>query len=213
MTDWYKINGRNFAWRKRSASKYHKIIVEVLLQRTKAENVSNLYPSFIHAYPNWKALSRATERELQQFLMPLGLWKRRAISLLALSKEMAKRGGRFPRFREEIEKIPSVGQYIANAILLFCHGEPQPLLDAGMARVLERVFGPRKLADIRSDPYLQRLARLIVSAPNPQEMNWAILDLASLICRPHNPKCIMCPINKICLYTTGFSSSVSGGIR
>ena len=44
---------------------------------------------------------------------------------------------------------------VANAILLVCHEQPEPLLDSNMARVIERVFGPRKLADIRYDPYLQ----------------------------------------------------------
>jgi hypothetical protein len=59
------------------------------------------------------------------------------------------------------------GQYIANAVLLLCHGEPQPLLDVNMARVLERVFGPKKLADIRYDPYLQQLAMRIVQCKKP----------------------------------------------
>ena len=33
-----------------------------------------------------------------------------------------------------------------------------------MARVLERYFGPRNLADIRYDPYLQELAHKVVDA-------------------------------------------------
>ena len=154
----------------------------------------------IHAFPSWASLASATETDLQQFLKPIGLWRRRATALIAFSQAMVIRRGRFPRTREEIESLPSVGQYIANAILLFCHGVPEPLLDTGMARVLERVFGERKMSDIRYDPYLQELAHAIVSMPNPQMINWAILDLASLICRPRNPACPVCPMNKICLY-------------
>jgi len=212
IIDWYNINGRHFLWRKKSISNYQKIIVEALLQRTRAETVATFFPSFIQAFPSWTALASATETDLQQFLKPIGLWRRRAVTLIAFSQAMAIRRGRFPRTREEIESLPSVGQYIANAILLFCHGEPEPLLDAGMARVLERVFGERKMADIRYDPYLQELAHEIVSIPNPQMINWAILDLASLICRPRNPKCPVCPLNKICRYAKMGSASQSDGI-
>jgi A/G-specific adenine glycosylase len=197
---WFKGHGRNLPWRKKSISKYQKIVVEVLLQRTRVESVASFFPSFVQAYPNWSMLAKATENDLQKSLKPIGLWRRRAVSLVAFAQAMEKRAGRFPRSREEIESLPSVGQYIANAILLFCHGESQPLLDGGMARVLERVFGERKLADIRDDPYLQRLAKAIVSCPDPISMNWAILDLASMICRPRFPKCSICPLREICRY-------------
>jgi len=197
---WYKCNGRQFPWRKKSISNYQKVVVEVLLQRTRAEKVAAFFPAFIKAFPSWTLLASASETDLQQFLKPIGLWRRRAVSLIAFSHAMAIRRGHFPHNREEIESLPSVGQYIANAILLFCHNEPQPLLDAGMARVLERVFDERKMVDIRYDPYLQKLARDIISTPTPQLINWAILDLASLICRPRNPKCPACPLNKICRY-------------
>ena len=113
---------------------------------------------------------------------------------------MAKRGGRFPRTRGEIEELPGVGQYIANAILMFCQDEPQPLLDVNMARVLERFFGSRKLADIRYDPYLQKLAREVLPRKRYKEFNWAILDFASLICKARKPLCLKCPLEIRCRY-------------
>jgi A/G-specific adenine glycosylase len=113
---------------------------------------------------------------------------------------MARREGQFPRTREEIEELPNVGQYIANAILLLCHGEPQPLLDVNMARVLERFFGPRKLADIRYDPYLQSLARAVVNAKDPVIVNWAILDHASVVCKIARPLCSSCPVMGRCKF-------------
>jgi adenine-specific DNA glycosylase len=51
-----------------------------------------------------------------------------------------------------------------------------------LARVLERVFGPRRLSDIRYDPYLQDLALRIVQHKDPARINWAFLDLAAMIC-------------------------------
>jgi A/G-specific adenine glycosylase len=117
---------------------------------------------------------------------------------------MVRRNNRFPIDRKEIETLPGIGQYIANAILMFCHREPKPLLDVNMARVLERVFGARKLADIRYDPYLQKLAGKIVQCKTSEKLNWAILDIAATICIIRNPRCNDCPIVSICLSADKF---------
>jgi A/G-specific adenine glycosylase len=199
LLDWYKVNGRQYPWRNKVAGCYQKIIAEILLQRTRADTIAIFYRKFTKRFPSWRKLSLATEGEMQEALQPIGLWRQRGSSLKKLADEITKRGGRFPRKREEIESLPGVGQYIANAILLFCHGESQPLLDINMARVLERFFGPRKLADIRYDPYLQSLAANIVTESNPILINWAILDHAALVCK-HIPLCEICPVVYRCKF-------------
>ena len=200
---WYYRKGRSFPWRNKSASKYMLIISELLLQRTRAETVSSFLGTFFSSYPSWKKLSGASEAEIRKVIQPIGLWKRRAPILKNLAIEISKRNGRFPSKRIDVEALPGVGQYIANAILLFCHGEAQPLLDAGMARVLERVFGSRKLADIRHDPYLQGFAFEIVQCKKAREINWAILDLAATTCLVRKPRCDECPLVSMCLSANG----------
>ena len=169
-----------------------------MLQRTCAETVAGFFPSFVRRFPSWKKLSSANEAQLRSFLKPLGLWRRRSSSIRRLAQEMVRRNGRFPKSRAEIVSLPGIGQYIANAIQLFCHRSPQPLLDVNMARVLERIFGPRKLADIRCDPFLQELAGRIVHCKTPTRINWAILDLAAAICTVKIPRCIRCPLAATC---------------
>lgn len=195
---WFELNNRKFPWRKRNCSRYQLIIAEVLLQRTKAETIATFFPFFIKQYPSWKSLSSVNKTRLKKDLKPIGLWKRRCDTLMRLSTTMAKRGGRFPRTRGEIEKLPGVGQYIANAILMLCQDEPQPLLDVNMARVLERFFGPRKLADIRDDPYLQKLGREVLPRKRYKEFNWAILDFAAIICKANRPECEKCFLKEKC---------------
>lgn len=196
---WYNQNGRKFPWRKKNLSNYQKVISEVLLQRTKAETVSKFYPQFVEKYPSWKSLAGAKRNDIEQYLKPIGLYKQRSERLLNLAKEMAKRNGRFPKDREQLESIPFVGQYIANAILLLIHNEPQPLLDINMARLLERFFEPRKLADIRDDPFLQELARVVVQHEESKIINWAIIDFAALICKK-KPLCDECTLKDYCTY-------------
>jgi len=162
--------------------------------------VAAFFPRFIRRFPNWNALAGATEDELRLFLAPIGLWRRRAASLRALAVEMQSRRGRFPARRDEIESLPGIGQYAANAAVLFCHNGREPLLDVNMARVLERCFTPRQLVDIRYDPWLQALARAVVDHLEARRINWAILDLAATVCTIRDPKCNACPLRGLCRY-------------
>jgi len=100
--------------------------------------------------------------------------------------------------------MPGVGQYVANAVYLFCHRTAEPLLDATMARVLERYFGPRRLVDIRYDPYLQELARSVVAGNDAIDVNWALLDLGAMVCRPRDPLCEICPVARGCYWRASF---------
>lgn len=204
---WYKINDRGYPWRRPSATTYQRVIAEVLLQRTKADVVAKMFAPFIAKYPSWRRLAHASEGELQETLKPLGLWKRRALSVGAFAKAMNETRGRFPKERKRLEAIPAVGQYVCNAILLFDQGICQPLLDVNLARVLERLFGPRKLADIRYDPYLQELSMRIVQHQNPARINWAFLDLAAMVCTARSPRCNICALRKHCCFASTNAAS------
>lgn len=200
LLDWYYENGRHFPWRNKSISNYQKVVVEVLLQRTKAETIAKFFPKFIQQYPSWKSIAYDSIENLEKALQPIGLQKQRASRLHKLATEMTLRGGRVPYNYDELEKIPMIGQYIANAAMSVVHDQPYPLLDVNMARVLERYFGPRKMADIRYDPYLQELAHQLVATKESKIVNWAMLDFAALKCQSQNPKCTTCILSQTCMF-------------
>ena len=200
LLNWSNLNGRKFPWRKKGLSNYKIIISEVLLQRTKAETVAKFFPEFIKTYPSWKLLSSTPSSKIASSLKGVGLQNQRAKRLKALAVEMAKRNGRLPRTYEELSELPFFGQYLANAVMLQVYRQPYPLLDVNMARVLERFFGKRKLADIRYDPYLQNLSKEIVNLNKSKQINWGLLDFATNMCKINNPNCNICLIRFKCQY-------------
>lgn len=207
LADWFIENRREFPWRHTSSS-YAIIIAEVLLQRTTAKAVSDFLPGFLARYPDWRTLASTRIGELEDALQPLGLWRRRAASLRRLAAAMIGSAGELPAYAG-IAMLPGVGQYIANAVALAVRNEKRPLLDSNMARVLERFFGPRQLADIRYDPYLQTLAHTVVDVPEPRDLNWAVLDFAALVCRARAPKCSACPLQQKCRSSSALQPSPS----
>jgi len=208
LLEWYAINGRHFPWRNRELSNYKIVIAETLLQRTKAETVSKFYDQFLKDFPNWASIVNSDLTAIEKYLRPIGLYRQRAIRLKNLAIEMRNRNGRLPKDRKELESIPFMGQYIANAVELIIYNKPSPLIDVNMARVLERYFGKRKMADIRYDPYLQKLSLKVSRHVNSKEINWAILDFAALVCKARNPICNNCILRLKCNYfgTSGYTS-------
>lgn len=195
VLSWFAVNGRTFSWRVVD-DVYRTLIAEALLQRTTARTVDAYLPHFLQRFPSWEAINDAALEDIEHELRPIGLWRRRAVSLKRLANVMSDTAA-LPTDYGQLQLLPGVGQYIANAVSLVVHGARRPLLDGSMARVLERFFGPRVLSDIRYDPYLQLLAGRVVDAADAKSVNWAILDLAARVCRPR-PRCDNCPLALRC---------------
>lgn len=200
LLNWYAHHHRVFEWRQPGLTEYELIMAEALLQRTRADIVAKYYRPFLLAFPNWEALANADPDLLHSHIHSLGMAAQRGPKLLALAQEMVRRKGVLPRDRQELETIPFFGHYLLNAIGLIIFQQPLPLLDVNMARVLERYFGPRKLIDIRRDPYLQELAHRVANHEHSKHLNWAILDFATAVCQIVRPHCPGCPLNHDCQY-------------
>ena len=200
LLEWYELEGRHFPWRNNKLTQYQIIIAEILLQRTKAETISKFYKQFLRCFPNWITLANSELRKIKRVIKPIGLYRQRAKRLKCFAMEMIKRNSKLPKGRAELESLPFIGQYIANSIELLIYKKPSPLLDVNMARLLERYFGNRRMADIRYDDYLQNLAFSVVKIEKSKEINWAILDYAALICKARKPICEACKLKSKCLY-------------
>ncbi|OAI56453.1 hypothetical protein AYO47_02110 [Planctomyces sp. SCGC AG-212-M04] len=203
---WFDGSAREFPWRACDATPYIQVLTEILVQQTRAENVAAALPRIVRRYDSWQALAKARISDLERVLRPLGLWRRRARAIKNLARALSVRNWIWPIDRQDLESLPAVGQYVASAVRIFVYEQREPLLDTNMARILERYFGPRLLADIRYDPWLQSLARRLVAKDDPRRVNWATLDFGALVCTARNPLCSECPLRTTCLYALHIGS-------
>ena len=157
-----------------------------------------------------QALAATDEAKLAERLATLGLQNRRAAQrLVALAGVLLVRDGRVPNSKTELETLPGVGPYVAAAYMSTVLHEPEPMVDVNMARLIERLYGPRTLADIRYDPHINGIAhRLIHLAARPEEFNWAVLDLGAAHCKARSPSCTRVPSSKRCAPSVNDASRV-----
>lgn len=201
LLKWFSKNRRSFPWRETS-DPYKVLVAEILLRKTDAGKVSRIYERFVRRYPSFEALINADQRELEDFLRPLGLYRCRAKELMDLARiVMAKHRGKVPHSRWELLELPGVGGYIANAVLCFAFGKTVPLVDTNIIRVVARVFSFKpKRKRARDDPEIWRETGKIVPNGKAREFNLAMLDLAAASCLPRKPVCGICPVTLLCDY-------------
>ena len=199
LQSWFDDNGRQLPWRHNAMESWQVLVVEILLQQTRAERIAAFAPAFLADFPSLHALAAIDEQTLAERLATLGLQNRRAARLVALARALLARDGRVPSSKSELESLPGVGPYVAAAFMSTVLHEAEPMVDVNMARVIERLYGPRTLSDIRYDPHINGIAhRLIQLATRPKEFNWAVLDLGAAHCKARSPSCRGCPLLEVC---------------
>ena len=198
LRGWYERNRRSFPWRE-TEEPFAILLSEVLLQRTQASQVADHFDRILGALPNAEALAGTSNRRLRALLKPLGLSKR-AATLKQMGRELVERfNGRVPETIDDLRTLPGVGPYIAAATACFAFGQRKAVVDANVVRVLARYFGINsQRARPRDDKMVWERAQLLLPRSQSADYNRALLDFASLVCRPRRPLCGECPLRRRC---------------
>jgi len=199
LLEWFKEYGREYPWRKET-DPYRILMAEIMLQRTKADQVRRVYQPFLERFPNIHRLAAAAPEELEGILGMLGLrWRTRKVKELA-EVIISQHNGHIPSSREGLISLPGVGDYVADAVLCFAYGMDVAVVDANVCRVIGRVFGIKPSGEARRNPVFRQIAQRLIPSKKAREFNHAIIDFAALICTPRNPKCDKCILRELCSF-------------
>jgi A/G-specific adenine glycosylase len=193
LMDWYRKNAREYPWRK-NRTPYRILIAEIMLQRTKADQVAPVYLSFLKEFPDPERLRQASKEEIMKYFSKLGLIRRAGLVELLGKELLARFEGKIPRNREDLMSLPSVGEYMADAVLCFAFDEDVAVVDSNVCRIIGRIFDLKAKGEARRDAQFRQAVNGVLPSGKAKEFNWAIIDLGALICTPRNPSCNLCPL-------------------
>lgn len=198
LLKWYDKNARDLPFRN-TKDPYKIWICEIVFQQTRIAQGLNHYNNFIKRFPDVQTLAEAEEDGVLLYWKGLGYYSR-AINIHKAAQQIINDyQGVFPSEYEEILKLKGVGKYTAAAVSSICFDGKMPAVDGNFYRVLSRVFADDfDVSNSRAFNYFSQLAHLIMPE-NVGDFNQAMMDLGSEICKPRNPLCIECPLNKDCL--------------
>jgi A/G-specific adenine glycosylase len=196
---WNSAGQRHFPWRD-SLDPFRVLVAEILLHRTRADQVVPLYQAFLEKYPNIHSVVQSSTDELVKSFRSAGLhWRWKLLHSAAIDIE-TRFSGQIPQSFEDLTSLPGVSHYIASAIRCFAFGYSDVLLDTNTVRVAGRIFGLSITDASRRSRLFREVLERLIDTTHPREFNFALIDLAAAICKPKFPSHQDCSISKYCTF-------------
>ncbi len=198
---WYDNNKRILPWRKHLTKKqkqYYTLVSEIMLQQTQVKTVIPYFKNFVKKIPNLKALSNTNNKKLMKCWEGLGYYSR-ARNLKKTAKKIIKNyNGYLPNKIDELKTLPGIGDYTSTAIMAIAFNKQFVPLDGNVERILKRIFYLKNEKEI-SKENLHKKKSFFGKSNRPSDYAQAIMEIGALICKPTNPLCHECPLNKNCI--------------
>ena len=170
-----------------------------MLQQTQVKTVIPYFKKFTKKYKTLESLSKINETQILKLWEGLGYY-RRARNLLSSTKLLVKEhNSKLPNTFEEIKKLPGVGDYTANALMGFIYNYPTIAIDGNVKRVFARYLN-KKESKINFEKLIDTNKKNLFITNRNSDFVEALMEFGALICKPKDPKCSQCCLNKSCRY-------------
>ena len=209
LRSWHREHGRhNLPWRLGSTP-WKVLLAEVLLHRTRASAVGRLYDEVLKKFPVPEAIVGRPADWLET-TSSAGLAWRSRVFISTCDRLVTLYRGSVPSGWADLISLPGIGHYIASAVRCFGFGFPEVIVDINTIRLASRITGESLNATHhRSRKVKQAVASILANGTaSCVEDNYALLDLAALVCPTKKPLCGQCPLVSGCI-TGSYLASVS----
>ncbi|KAF9564477.1 DNA glycosylase [Agrocybe pediades] len=218
---WRKEYNPKLGVDERAQRAYEVWVSEIMLQQTQVATVIPYYNRWMQRFPTIRDLATANIDEVNALWKGLGYYSRASRLLAGAQKAVKEYGGRLPDNAKEMEaNIPGIGRYSAGAICSIAYGERVPVLDGNVHRLLSRflaLHAPPKakatldilwtaaqtLVEIEDTPTTSVNCETTESSESnspqyPGDINQALIELGSTVCKVKDPDCTACPLRTWC---------------
>ena len=173
---------------------YQLVVMVVLSAQDSDRNINKLAPELFKAFPDMKALSKASDKTLQPHISKVRNFRNKTKWLLEIAGKI-KTDKKIPLALDDLTELPGIGRKSANVILREAGKPPAGVIvDLHVVRV-----APRLGIATGTDP--KKIEKQIMETLPQKEWDagMAMSFLGREICRP-KPKCELCLMRTVCRY-------------
>ncbi len=171
---------RPMPWRDDTRA-YYVLVSELMLQQTQVDRVVPKFNALIARFPDVAALASASLAEVLSLWNGLGYNRRARFLWQAANMTVDEFGGNFPDTKEELLRLPGVGNNTAGAILNYAFNKPTVFIETNIRTVyFEHFFANGEIVD---DKQLAELVASTLDKEHPREFYWALMDYGSWLKR------------------------------
>jgi A/G-specific adenine glycosylase len=214
IVDWYATAARDLPWRRPDVDAWAVLVSEVMLQQTPVARVEPVWREWMARWPTPAALAAVPPADVIRAWGKLG-YPRRALRLRDAAVAVVERhGGVVPADVAALEALPGVGTYTARAVACFGYGQPQPVVDTNVRRVVARlVHGRAEAGNARAADLADVVSLTPPDAGRAARFSVAAMELGALVCVAGTPRCGACPVRDRCSWRLAGSPPHDGPAR
>jgi A/G-specific adenine glycosylase len=214
IVDWYATAARDLPWRRPDVDAWAVLVSEVMLQQTPVARVEPVWREWMARWPTPAALAAVPPADVIRAWGKLG-YPRRALRLREAAVAVVERhGGVVPADVAALEALPGVGTYTARAVACFGYGQPQPVVDTNVRRVVARlVHGRAEAGNARAADLADVVSLTPPDAGRAARFSVAAMELGALVCVAGTPRCGACPVRDRCSWRLAGSPPHDGPAR
>lgn len=199
---WSQREYKDLPWRK-NRSLYGTLVSEIMLQQTTVGTVLKHFDRFLKVFPDIQTLAQATEEEVCARWQGLGYYRRARNLRKAAVAIVEDHGGVFPKTKEELKKIPGVGDYTAGALIAIGMNNKAVAVDANLERVIARFFALKSEKGLKLQKEIQKLfengeLEELYKYGKPRAVTEALMDIGRVFCQAKRADCLICPLASGC---------------
>ena len=181
---------------------YQLVIMVILSAQDSDRHINQIAPKFFEAFPDMKALSRATPDLLYPYIGKVRNFANKTKWILEISQKL--KDDDIPLTLDELTALPGIGRKSANVILREAGKEPEGVMvDLHTVRV-----APRLAIASGTDPKKIEKQIMEVLPQKEWDAGMAMSFLGREICRPQ-PKCEICLMKEVCAYYNGWKTGLA----
>jgi endonuclease III len=175
---------------------YQLVVMVVLSAQTTDSLINKLAPELFQQFPSMKHLASATPEEMYPWIKSIRGFRKKADWLVRIAQLIGD-DSHIPLTITELTALPGIGRKSANVIIREAGGTPQGIIvDLHVLRVVPRLGitaeeKPEKVEDVLLE---------ILPQQYWHAAGMAFSYLGREVCRPTDPNCGECLLNKACLF-------------
>ncbi len=142
-----------------------------------------------------KEISGLDIKTLEEAIYPVGFYKNKAEQIIELSKILVEKyNSKVPDTIEELVKFRGVGRKTANLVLTKGFNKPAICVDVHVHRICNRLG----YVKTKNPEETEFKLREILPEKYWIDFNTLLVTHGQNVCKPINPKCEICSLNKFC---------------
>ena len=175
---------------------YELVIAVMLSAQTTDASMNKVTAVLFSKYQSLDDLAKAKLEDIEEIIRSIGLYKNKAKNVLGIAQDLVtKYGGKVPSDKDELQKLPGVGNKTAGVIRAEIFHIPDLPVDTHILRISKRL----KIVDSYADSYKTEM-KLKSLLPEDRwiKSHHQLIHFGRDMCTARNPQCENCKISEFC---------------